>query len=425
MTVRTVVHIPSDNHMHAVKRTMPAAYVTIDAKKEEISVTLSSPHKSAWHVEPLIFDHVQGRTYAAFDLPGEEEKKADITERQDLIERLALKKSLICSKELRKKLFAIFADWNHLQMPFYEGGLTVEHLILLNRFPGYPRSFYDAIPLANRSFRIEESFREVAEQIGNYWNIDSTYHILDLPEKEALRRAIIERPGLLFYAAEIRAIPFQNHDVLLAILKSERVYRLLSTIHLFPKTLAFAKELIIAIGETYAWRYMESNVNSLVEIGAYFLFQFDGTNAQQLLQGNTCNPSEYWLEPDILSSTFNIAVPYKSDYLALEDHIDGFFFYVLGCTHDFALATRDLGNCLYEYWINMDSTEEAIVGVKNAGTYVAIITVSKNGIGEASAERNRNIDEFDDLYSAVLAWSTRHRLLVSQSDMEEGEDGII
>lgn len=127
------------------------------------------------------------------------------------------------------------------------------------RFDGFPRSFYDAIPFAEDSDALAPDFCEAAKRLSSYREIDKILRESGLPDDPALQKRFQDEPGLLFYLAEIRALPFSDSEHLLTCLNFPHVYPLLARLHLLPGLALFFSDLAKAQGEEILLALLEND----------------------------------------------------------------------------------------------------------------------------------------------------------------------
>jgi len=375
-------------------------------EQDEIGFALSS--EAAKNIDfpieiKLIFNHKARRThFQVFGNDGELISEADITEELDPLQDFSIANHINTDTELRKIITEAIARNNGDTLPFYDYEVDLETLVLLNRFPGFPHSFYDAIPFTKNSRNIDDSFIEIAEMIDNYYNIGTVYEKLGLPNKKQFKKAVMENPALLFYAKELNSIPFQNYDVLLKIIRSDEVFEFLSLLHYLPvgHLHYFIKQLIAANGETAAWKKMKANLFYLPRTAsAYFILP--EKQQRKLLKDN-----DLWhIHHCMLDPSFNLPVQSKAEDAPAEQ-IDEYLFVMLRNSLAYQKAARVLGNCLNEY----RRENICVFGIMHKNQYVAAVSVYKNRIEEATLKRNKSIEDDADIFMAFTSWVEKNGL---------------
>lgn len=183
----------------------------------------------------------------------------DVTERPDLFRASHLYRLLNENIRLRKTVGRnLTALWGQ-PLPYKGEELTPERLLLLTRFLRYPRSFYDAIPFCEGSYRIEPHFRAIAKRLHDGKNFAAVVDTLQpICLFRSVRRLLGERPGLTFYHGEICALfDLLGSDpaALCAFLRSSPCYYLLSQLAAYPRLTVFFRDYLRVKGASVLLRH--------------------------------------------------------------------------------------------------------------------------------------------------------------------------
>lgn len=399
--------------------------LSIDSNEIRTIITQSTNHKAARKLLPyrayetsgtpiptemsLIFDHYTGSTFFEESGGGRTVKK-DITEHTTPLNGYKMRQYVNESLELKQLLISIFSDICNGNMPFCEVETTLETLIILNRFKGFPSRFYNAIPFKNGSRSLENSFTIPAAMLNNYQSIDAVYTQLDLPKKKALRKVIFERPELLFYTHEIRKLSCFNYDVLIEILNSQTIYGLLAYLRIYPELYTFLHQMLKESGSVYTWNYLQTNVERFVYEAGDYLRVIDGRQGEYTIKRWKKAHNDKKRHTDI---GFNISVPNVSEIP--DEQINAYYFVKLKSSEDYEKAAHDLKNCLRGFWRR---PRKGVVFCMRIGSkYVAAIEVEKDSVLEATITDNDPIDTNEEIFAAFTHWMKKYNLKDKIGDM--------
>ena len=360
----------------------------------------------------LIFDHDTGKTFFE-EKSGGATQKNDITEKTNPLNGFKLRKFISDSMDLKKLLILIFEELCNGNMPFYDIEITLETLIILNRFKGFPTRFYNAIPFRHGTRSLDSSFIVIADLLSNYQNIDLIYKQLGLPQKKSFRKVIFERPELLFYAHEIRKLFCLNYDVLVDMLSSRFIYGLLAHLRIKPELFIFLNQMIKETGSVSTWNYLKKCPENFV---------FDATDYLRVTDGRSgVYPIKRWRknlksERNASGIGFNVSAPQESEIP--DEQIESYYFVKLKNSDEYEKAAVELKNCLRGFWrFSFGGVVFCIkTGSKYDSKYVAAIEVDKKKVIEAGLSGNEPINNNKEVYAVFMSWVKKHGL---KHDFEE------
>jgi hypothetical protein len=208
----------------------------------------------------------------------------------------------------------------------------------------------------------------------------------------------MENPALLFYAAELKRLPFKNYDILLQIIRDNGIFDLLEWHRILPTVQAFANQIIAEYGEPAAWKIIQEDICLLPYIVSCYLMLPDeykhkflkGESAKDLLNARSVN------KPVVQ----NHAVPIP------DEKIGPYYFTALRSTAAYQKAGRELDNCI----VGLSNIRIFGIMVKNG--YIGAIEVERNRVCQASLHSNAPIKENDDVYKAFMQWVKKNKLIV-------------
>ena len=352
----------------------------------------------------LTFQHAAHSSgFRVLDCQGRQLWQCALTEKRLPLEGWLMSREIGASAKLQKALAASFGMRLHPSLR--QGRAALEEWILFNRFQGYPSAFYRAVPFAEGSRAPAEGFGELATLLADKDGAPAVYERFGLPRKKAVRRAIFESPGLLFYARELAALPFHNPDVLLRLIRSPDIFRLLSILHTLPGVSAFLGDLVAQKGEVGAWRLLSRHLDSLVDTASKYLL-FSAKDRSFALRKN---PFEAVWEGQVGRIVHSFPVAQLPGEKSVDGCVGKFRFAALRATFEYREAGTQLHNCLR--WGNCDRGR--VIGVKVGNRYVAAIELEGDLVVQAEAAGGRPIHRTGELAAAFRSWAEGNHLSTS------------
>ena len=319
-----------------------------------------------------------------------------------------------CSFQVMLTLVAAMQHGRTGCFPFRFQEMRLEGLILLTRFLGYPRSFYNAIPLQNSDNQIMKSFSGLARRLHNADHLPALLAASKLPQGKSIRKRIFSRPALMFYLPQMEALweMLQEINTFRRILDLDAhlLFGTLATMHKQPAMTQFLQDYCAVFGKNRLFRLLVEN-------------DWKCYAAQYLVMNPYCQKEERkrWRKADGLPNcgfidlgtdtdpVISIPVPEISEEQcpmdALPDcEISGFVFHRLCNLREFQRAGGELHNCLVDWNVRENGT---VYGVINNRRYVAAVEVKEGRIVQAYASGNSAIEYHEPLFTAFCAWKKR------------------
>ncbi len=422
-------HEPPDVHRevccpHCGKKAKAAkdgAWYCVSTNAEQIAVIQSVTLPDRFKVLPIsmpwgetvrfplklhlcFFYNTRCSRFCVNDCDGETLLDIDITEHIHPLRGFLMERHISSHTQLRQVLIRAFEEHHAGRLPFDEDEIDLETLVLLNKFQGFPRNFFDAIPFACGSKRIESSFSCIADRLGRYRDTPRLYEELGLPAKKAVRRTFFETPALFFYAREIKELPLRNGDVLLQVLRAPEVFLFLALVRTLPGMMVFIRALVAKKGDAAAWQWIRCRIESLPYVAAAYLLLPEGKR-EEFLHGASSRSAPFFLFPDRMAFSYPLAREYAAKIP--DTRIGEYVFRELKTIADYRTAGDELHNCLETY------TRSRIIGVKKAQRYVAAIEIAGDAVVFASLSGNEALQNDKELYAEFLRWAEQNRLSVA------------
>lgn len=312
-------------------------------------------------------------------------------------------------------------------VPFSKDEQTPEKYVLMTRFVGFPRRFYDAIPYFRGTYQIEETFKKVADKIHRAEDALILFENSDVPKCKSIKKVFLTDAGLLFYLEECEKLWEVIKDVnyYRYLLRSENIFDILSLLHQRPVLFDLVSDycrvkgakamigMIIydwTISINYAMDYCTMNDTMKLAEQEKWKRQLPKHRRRYEEYDDDHDDEdeidyEYYYRRTNLKTMFS--VPMKRAIEPIENCvIDGFSFSWLRCGNDYYMAGNALKNCL-ACW---DTTKNPVVAVKKGGKIVAAIEVGLCGVNRVQGYRNSSISHIDGLWEAYQKWLDKNKL---------------
>ncbi len=335
-----------------------------------------------------------------------------------------IRDNIVVNRTMRRLFSNIFNG----MIPFGKDELTPEKYILMTRYVGFPRRFYDAIPYVPGGFQIEESFMEVEKKLHN---IESAFVIFNesvLPKCKSIKKIFYSDPGLLFYLTECetlwRIIGDVNHFRVL--LKNDCIFHVLSILRQRPRLFEYvsdycrvkgARAMISIITEVWLFS-IEAAIDYCTMCDSMKLAEQqqwkDRTQKSNQIadeddmydEDEDDDDDEEWF-PRFSNRSMMFSVPMKKPVTEIVNCvIDGFSFSWLRSGNDYYMVGKALRNCLGRW----RTTYNPVVAVKQDDKIVAAIEVGPDGIHQVQGYHNTSISRVPKLSEAYEKWRKRFNL---------------
>lgn len=249
--------------------------------------------------------------------------------------------------------------WKPNKFPFNENQISMERLLALVKFVGYPdKRFYDSIPFNINDNHIFPSFNGISEKLHYYAFVPEFYTYTQLPNFKSLKKSIFSEPQLLFYFGEIEKLwdTFHDENLLVRLLKNENRYEILAYLHLYPNMFSFFEDFIKVKPKM---TLLNKILDSFCQIFFYAInYSSLRSEAKKIENDVWKKENNYnWLSKfGHYEKPFQIpfSIPYRALSNDYEMRLNGFQFMPLSNKKEYILAGRKLNNCLIEL-INLNN----------------------------------------------------------------------
>lgn len=359
--------------------------------------------------EVVTFQFKTGRTYIELQSNTASIAKRDIT-KYPFSWKGGVVYQLICDNlQIGRTIKRVFLERFKRELPFEKNERTPEKYILMTRFIGFDRRFYDSIPYLKGTFDIERTFQSVARKLHSMNGAYKLFKQSDLPDFKSVRRVFFSNAGLLFYLDECEKLwqAIADPNLFCDLMNHDCIFHILSILHQRPCLFEFVfdysrlqgtKGLIKRI--THEWSFsIDSAVDYCTMNKALRLAE------QQSWRRYKYSGADEVHEP--IKTTPLFSLPMRQPLESIQDCIlDGFTFSWLRTGNDYYKAGKLLKNCLCDW----KTINNPVVLVKRRKKPVAAIEVSEDGVRQFLGYDNSDAYEVPGLCLTYHKWLVRFHL---------------
>lgn len=317
---------------------------------------------------------------------------------------------------VKRKLKSAFQSFWAFPLPFTMEELDFTHFLLLTMFPDFPRSFFDAIPLAHDTGWIMEDFQLPANFLHTPKTALKTLEEKGIPHTKAIKRIFLQRPGLFFYLPECKKLwdLLKDLNYFCALLRLDHAFYILATLHQYPGAFIFCEDFKEIRGSRALLSILKKNFSAIstraityIALSPYVKEQ----TKERIRKGRDCGDL-CTIRPQSIIFSYPLApLPFGGK----EFNVGPYFFKWLKNTADCRKAGIQLGNCLTE-WNGM---KNPVAVVLKGREYVAAIEVEDGRAVQFLGKYNEPIEESDELNAAFKKWSRHFKLDTTETNLED------
>lgn len=327
----------------------------------------------------------------------------DITSYPNVLRQGAVYNALASNMKVSRTLKRIFKSINN-ELPFQKDELTPERYILMTRFIGFDRSFFDAMPYELDSGRVEGSFRSVAKKLHSSERAKKYLRDSALPNIKSIHRIYYSKTGLLFYLPEGEILwdIFKDPNLFCRLMKCDNIFEILPVLHQRPAIACFLYDYCRIKGGTNLIARLTKDWQSIRRYAINYCSMSDRMRMQEQNRWknkgrNSCQDE---IEPCF---SHPLCTP---NYRIADCVIDGFQFCWLRTNKDYMKAGLDLDNCLSE-WSPCDNP---VVCVKKNNEAVAAIEVCGQVVVQSQGYSNTPLSQVRGLVEAYKKWMEKYKM---------------
>lgn len=354
--------------------------------------------------ESVVFDLGEGRVYVSL------ENKENLT----VCEGDITNEPRLCgtvfnlinyNKVVRRTIKRLFEKAWGKKLPYCDKEINVRNLFKMTMFIGYDKQFYTDIPYTLNSFTVDSTFAGIAKQLHNAENIAEVYANSGLPQVKSVRKLFYENAGLFFYLPEAEKIFLVLKDINLfcRFLQYPVVFDVLSDLHMRPGLMVYIEDACSIKGEKAVLKEIESRWDCMLEAAMDYCCASPVIREAMKKEWTSKrkNPGVSFQRRPFYS------IPMHRPEERIHDcNINGFYFFWLRNSNEYALAGKELKNCL-GMW---RTGQNPVVCVKKKDKYVAAIEVSGREVMQVRGIENADIQKDSKLQEALEKWMESYKL---------------
>ncbi len=301
--------------------------------------------------------------------------------------------NIVVKRNIRRALAPFWPNG----FPFTVSEMSFARCILLTMFVNFPRSFYDELPLNLETERIDPS----VVKPDMFHDPDSARAQFDrspLSKYKSLRRAVFNRPSLLFYTEELEWLFALLGDInrFHTVLEYRHLPWLLFFLHTYSGSRVFLEDYSRINGHQVLCRILSelSGIRSewyfkACEYAA--LSPFARERQQQAWADSYDSPT--------------ISTPLDIPKYLRDDTFNGFSFRCLKNTCECHQVGVKMNNCLVDW-----TSSTPVIAVYRKTRVVAAMEVRDRHIVQAYKPHNISIEPHTSLHNAITAWCEKHHI---------------
>ncbi len=366
--------------------------------------------------ESLVFDVENGKAY--IELFTDDATKplvtCDVSEVPQNLKRSVANRVIKSNKRLAEAFKSEFEKVTKSKIPYFSHELDLEKYVLMTRFVGYGRSFYDGIPFDSVNvYAVEDSFKQREKELHFAQDAIKTLETAEFPNTKSVRKTFFEEQGLLFYIEECEMLwdIFCDVNHFCKILGSRRIYEVLCGLHNRPMIAEVLKEKNALHGPSHLmkaltdWMVVENYVVRFLSLSDY---------AKEKERSRWKGKMDDFYEGDDKYSHPICAI--NPEIKNCE--IKGYRFFWLRNTNDYNRCGTALSNCLTSW----SSGLNPVVCVEYEGRLHAAIEVSPRGITQVRGKDNKMLGDDEKFQEAYGLWRKRYSLEEHLEDYDDDFD---
>lgn len=307
---------------------------------------------------------------------------------------------------LKKLVVKAFSEiWGEFDFPFTEKDLNFELLFRLVKFINYPSAdFYYCIPYDETEVNLFPTFKNIAEKIHRYDDLPKLFTNSSLPKAKSLKRHLFTNPEYFFYFDELEKLWQLINDInlFMTVIKSERIFYILSQIHIYSKVFEYFDVFI-----------KHNSVKSFCNFIVKFPIRFMSNAAAYL---SIADENKVYYKPIFTNtnlrlreiyhnkSLFNIPMARINEKIK-SCTINGYDFVVLKSKCEYLQAGKQLKNCL----VGWGCIDHPVVAIKKKNKIVGAIEIYESKVVDTRGYDNSHIYG-TDFYPAFLKFCERYNL---------------
>ena len=376
------------------------------------------PDPALTYSEILILDGASGEIIISLeDENGTVLHRAEISDKFDCAGSSAI--DLIFNNQETKDFIKEYLNtFRSSPVPYSTDELGFSETIMLTKYRGFSKSYYNALPFELGTFCPEASFsvfRNVEEAV-------SRLNSSEFLKSKNIKKAIIENQGLLFFIDDLERLyqNINNNCVFAKIIVQPDIFLLLQHIHNYSTDAFFRDFCSTKYGAVNLEHYLLESTADVCEcakdyslLNLHYRRQIQNSGFSKYI-----DKLEKWIDDEpyySIKNTFRYSLPMNTGKcLEYADKINGVTFAPAVSTGELYQAGKVLNNCLVDWEISRNN----IILMKMGTFIVGAVELSKDleDIVQAKLSDNYPMDSDKELSKAFVAWCKKYDLHIGSCE---------
>ena len=351
--------------------------------------------------EQVVFDFESGKTYVQILNENNIICSTAITDSEadfsgDMLIALLSKNSIV-----KRKIKNCLEEITGYQIPFATNEVDIDKFVNFVRFVGFPKDFYEAIPFWGGIRVLDESFKDITDNLRTPKDAMKLLEKSSLPFCKSVKRLFAKKSGLFFYLNECEFLYglFNDVNLFCTCLNRGFIFDFLSTMHYHEYSLkTFLTDFLMVLGRKQFTRRFATSGAVICYAMSYSTLSFYARKREQ----------EKWKNINVFEKIYfrlyianEISVPLPLMPKNMKDCvIDNYRFKYLRTKRECAIAGEIMKNCL----VNWDSYSNPVVIIYKGDKIVAAVEFLNGVLVQAKQCRNESIEPDSDLYNVIEKW---------------------
>ncbi len=352
--------------------------------------------------EQIVFDLESGKTYVQILTEKNIICIAPFTDSEANFSGDVLIDLLSKNTVLKRKLKQCLEDLTGYKIPFTLNELDVDKFANFVRFKGYPEDFYEAIPFWGGTRVLDESFKDVTDNLRTPEGAMELLEKSSIPFCKSVKRLFANKSGLFFYLNECEFLYglFNDVNLFCTCLNSGFIFDFLSTMHYHEYSLkTFLTDFLMVLGRKQFTRRFATSGAVICYAMSYSTLSFYARKREQEKWKKNINVFEKIYFRLYIANEISVPLPLMPKNMK-DCVIDNYRFKYLRTKRESAIAGEIMKNCL----VNWDSYSNPVVIIYKGDKIVAAVEFLNGVLVQAKQCRNESIEPDSDLYNVIEKW---------------------
>lgn len=352
--------------------------------------------------EQIIFDLESGKTYVQILNESNIVCSVTFTDSETDFSGDVLIDLLSKNTVIKRKLKHSLEELTGYKLSFNTKELDIDKFANFVRFLGFPKDFYEAIPFWGGTRVVDESFKDITDNLRTPEGAMKLLEKSSLPFCKSVKRLFAKKSGLFFYLKECEFLYglFDDVNMLCTQLNQKFIFNFLSTMHYHEYSLkTFFTDFLMVLGKKRFSERFSISEEIICYAMSYSTLSFYAGKKER----------EKWLsEKNIFKKVVpysqcenEISVPISLVTSNMKDMVvDKYRFKYLRTKQECVIIGGKMKNCL----VNWDSYSNPVATIYKGDKIAAAVEFFNGKLVQGKQCRNGSIEPNSDLYNVIEKW---------------------